>query len=175
MESEERRGGGGTRRRERGKRGGSCTPFRPDRCSPTPIASPSLRPRIYKPHVPTTVSTLFPVTPTLSQQQQCRRFTRTSLPPCRRRTSSYVPSSNLAPLVAHSIYGGQDISRHHSPSSFTTRHIADPQFGPSPVQYLPKMTEALGGKVKIYAKREDCNSGLAYGGNKVRKASLPSP
>ncbi|CAK9787388.1 1-aminocyclopropane-1-carboxylate deaminase [Cutaneotrichosporon oleaginosum] len=42
-------------------------------------------------------------------------------------------------------------------------------FGPSPVQFLPKMTAALGGKVKIYAKREDCNSGLAYGGNKVRK------
>ncbi|BEJ15342.1 hypothetical protein CspHIS471_0411090 [Cutaneotrichosporon sp. HIS471] len=42
-------------------------------------------------------------------------------------------------------------------------------FGPSPVQFLPKMTSALGGKVNIYAKREDCNSGLAYGGNKVRK------
>src|SRR6202012_4412573 len=27
----------------------------------------------------------------------------------------------------------------------------------------------LGGKVEIWAKREDCNSGLAYGGNKVRK------
>lgn len=33
------------------------------------------------------------------------------------------------------------------------------------------MTSALGGKVNIYAKREDCNSGLAYGGNKVRKVS----
>jgi 1-aminocyclopropane-1-carboxylate deaminase/D-cysteine desulfhydrase-like pyridoxal-dependent ACC family enzyme len=45
----------------------------------------------------------------------------------------------------------------------------DIQFGPSPVQYLPNLTEALGGKVRIWAKREDCNSGLAYGGNKVRK------
>src|SRR4029079_17866263 len=27
----------------------------------------------------------------------------------------------------------------------------------------------LGGEVEIWAKREDCNSGLAYGGNKVRK------
>ncbi|KAK4683515.1 1-aminocyclopropane-1-carboxylate deaminase, partial [Tremellales sp. Uapishka_1] len=42
-------------------------------------------------------------------------------------------------------------------------------FGPSPVQYLPNLTAALGGKVNLYAKREDCNSGLAYGGNKVRK------
>ena len=42
-------------------------------------------------------------------------------------------------------------------------------FGPSPIQYLPNITKALGGKVGIYAKREDCNSGLAYGGNKTRK------
>jgi 1-aminocyclopropane-1-carboxylate deaminase len=42
-------------------------------------------------------------------------------------------------------------------------------FGPSPIQYLPRITEALGGKVGVYAKREDCNSGLAFGGNKVRK------
>ena len=31
------------------------------------------------------------------------------------------------------------------------------------------MSEHLGGAVDIWAKREDCNSGLAYGGNKVRK------
>jgi 1-aminocyclopropane-1-carboxylate deaminase len=42
-------------------------------------------------------------------------------------------------------------------------------FGPSPIQYLPNITKALGGKVNIYAKREDCNSGLAFGGNKTRK------
>ncbi|WVR04925.1 1-aminocyclopropane-1-carboxylate deaminase [Kwoniella sp. DSM 27419] len=40
---------------------------------------------------------------------------------------------------------------------------------PVPISYLPGLTKVLGGKVKIYAKREDCNSGLAYGGNKVRK------
>jgi 1-aminocyclopropane-1-carboxylate deaminase len=34
---------------------------------------------------------------------------------------------------------------------------------------LPRLTEHLGGGVQIWAKREDCNSGLAYGGNKVRK------
>jgi len=42
-------------------------------------------------------------------------------------------------------------------------------FGPSPVHRLDRLTEHLGGKVEIWAKREDCNSGLAYGGNKVRK------
>lgn len=42
-------------------------------------------------------------------------------------------------------------------------------FGPSPIQHLPRISHALGGKVTVYAKREDCNSGLAYGGNKTRK------
>src|SRR4029450_10767926 len=48
-------------------------------------------------------------------------------------------------------------------------------FGPTPIEYLPRMTEALGGKVKIYAKREDCNSGLAMGGNKLRKLEYIVP
>ena len=42
-------------------------------------------------------------------------------------------------------------------------------FGPSPVHPLPRFSEALGGRVEIWAKREDCNSGIAFGGNKVRK------
>jgi len=42
-------------------------------------------------------------------------------------------------------------------------------FGPSPVHPLPRLSEELGGNVEIWAKREDCNSPLAYGGNKVRK------
>jgi 1-aminocyclopropane-1-carboxylate deaminase len=42
-------------------------------------------------------------------------------------------------------------------------------FGPSPVHRLERLSEHLGGEVDIWAKREDCNSGLAYGGNKVRK------
>ena len=42
-------------------------------------------------------------------------------------------------------------------------------FGPSPVHRLERLSEHLGGKVEVWAKREDCNSGLAYGGNKVRK------
>ena len=48
-------------------------------------------------------------------------------------------------------------------------------FGPSPIHALPRMSEALGGNVNIYAKREDCNSGLAYGGNKTRKLELRGP
>ena len=46
---------------------------------------------------------------------------------------------------------------------------ADLLFGPSPVHRLERLSEHLGGGVEIWAKREDCNSGLAYGGNKVRK------
>ena len=42
-------------------------------------------------------------------------------------------------------------------------------FGPSPLHPLPRLAEHLGGRVEIWAKREDCNSGLAYGGNKTRK------
>jgi 1-aminocyclopropane-1-carboxylate deaminase len=42
-------------------------------------------------------------------------------------------------------------------------------FGPSRVHRLDRLSEHLGGQVEIWAKREDCNSGLAYGGNKVRK------
>ena len=42
-------------------------------------------------------------------------------------------------------------------------------FGPSPVHPLPRLSAALGGKVEVWAKRDDCNSGIAFGGNKVRK------
>ena len=48
-------------------------------------------------------------------------------------------------------------------------------FGATPIEHLPRMTEALGGKVEIYAKREDCNSGLAMGGNKLRKLEYIVP
>jgi 1-aminocyclopropane-1-carboxylate deaminase len=41
-------------------------------------------------------------------------------------------------------------------------------FGPSPVHPLDRLTEHLGG-ARVWAKREDCNSGLAFGGNKTRK------
>ena len=41
-------------------------------------------------------------------------------------------------------------------------------FGPSPVHKLDRLTSHLGG-AQIWAKRDDCNSGLAYGGNKTRK------
>ena len=41
-------------------------------------------------------------------------------------------------------------------------------FGPSPVHRLDRLSRHLGG-APIWAKREDCNSGIAYGGNKTRK------
>jgi 1-aminocyclopropane-1-carboxylate deaminase len=42
-------------------------------------------------------------------------------------------------------------------------------FGPSPVHRLERLSAHLGGGVDVWAKRDDCNSGLAYGGNKTRK------
>jgi 1-aminocyclopropane-1-carboxylate deaminase len=47
-------------------------------------------------------------------------------------------------------------------------------FGPSPIHTLPRLTEHLGGAT-IWAKREDVNSGLAYGGNKTRKLEYLVP
>jgi 1-aminocyclopropane-1-carboxylate deaminase len=47
-------------------------------------------------------------------------------------------------------------------------------FGPSPVHPLPRLTEHLGG-AQLWMKREDCSSGLAYGGNKTRKLEYIVP
>src|SRR3954452_21082671 len=41
-------------------------------------------------------------------------------------------------------------------------------FGPSPVHRLDRLTAHLGGAA-VWAKREDVNSGIAFGGNKTRK------
>src|SRR6201985_427916 len=47
-------------------------------------------------------------------------------------------------------------------------------FGASPVHPLDRLTRHLGG-ASIYAKREDCNSGISYGGNKTRKLEYLVP
>jgi len=47
-------------------------------------------------------------------------------------------------------------------------------FGPSPVHRLDRLTAHLGG-AEVWAKREDVNSGLAYGGNKIRKLEYIVP
>src|ERR1700678_2038824 len=48
-------------------------------------------------------------------------------------------------------------------------------FGPTPIEKLERLSRHLGGKVQLYAKREDCNSGLAFGGNKLRKLEYIIP
>ncbi len=48
-------------------------------------------------------------------------------------------------------------------------------FGPSPIEPLKRLSAHLGGAVEIWAKREDCNSGLAFGGNKLRKLEYIVP
>ncbi len=48
-------------------------------------------------------------------------------------------------------------------------------FGPTPIESLPRLSAHLGGNVELFAKREDCNSGLAFGGNKIRKLEYIVP
>ncbi|MBO0904677.1 1-aminocyclopropane-1-carboxylate deaminase [Jiella sonneratiae] len=48
-------------------------------------------------------------------------------------------------------------------------------FGPTPIEHLPRLSAAIGGKIDVYAKRDDCNSGLAFGGNKLRKLEYIVP
>ncbi len=48
-------------------------------------------------------------------------------------------------------------------------------FGPSPITPLKRLSAHLGGEVELYAKREDCNSGPAFGGNKTRKLEYLIP
>ncbi len=47
-------------------------------------------------------------------------------------------------------------------------------FGPSPVHPLERLSDHLGGP-RIWAKREDVSSGLAFGGNKTRKLEYLVP
>ncbi len=48
-------------------------------------------------------------------------------------------------------------------------------FGATPIEKLQRLSDHLGASVEIYAKREDCNSGLAFGGNKLRKLEYLVP
>jgi 1-aminocyclopropane-1-carboxylate deaminase len=48
-------------------------------------------------------------------------------------------------------------------------------FGPTPIEKLQRLSAYLGGAVDIFAKRDDCNSGLAFGGNKIRKLEYIVP
>ena len=48
-------------------------------------------------------------------------------------------------------------------------------FGPTPIERLRRLSAHLGDNVELYAKREDCNSGLAFGGNKLRKLEYIIP
>ncbi|MER0240023.1 1-aminocyclopropane-1-carboxylate deaminase [Fulvimarina sp. MAC8] len=48
-------------------------------------------------------------------------------------------------------------------------------FGPTPIEHLPRLSQAIGGKIDVYAKRDDCNSGMAFGGNKLRKLEYIVP
>ena len=48
-------------------------------------------------------------------------------------------------------------------------------FGKTPIEYLPRLSKEISSNLKIYVKRDDCNSGLAFGGNKLRKLEYIVP
>src|SRR5678815_2792791 len=48
-------------------------------------------------------------------------------------------------------------------------------FGPTPIEELQRLSAHLGGHLQLIAKRDDCNSGLACGGNKLRKLEYIVP
>ena len=45
-------------------------------------------------------------------------------------------------------------------------------FGPTPIEKLERLTEHLGGRVELFAKREDCNSGKSQVRIDSRKGCL---
>ena len=50
-----------------------------------------------------------------------------------------------------------------------------PHLRPDADGKIGRLSAHLGGGVELYAKREDCNSGLAFGGNKLRKLEYIVP
>src|SRR3569832_482287 len=48
-------------------------------------------------------------------------------------------------------------------------------FGPTPIEKLDRLSKHLGGNVEIFVLCVVCNSGLAYGGNKLRKLEYIIP
>ena len=74
------------------------------------------------------------------------------------------------------IYAGKNKLLHGFPMLNLDKFERYPlTFGPTPIEHLPRLTKAIGGKVEIFAKRDDCNSGLAMGGNKLRKLEYIVP
>jgi 1-aminocyclopropane-1-carboxylate deaminase len=62
-----------------------------------------------------------------------------------------------------------------SPCISTVSRATPLTYGPSPIHRLDRLQAHLGNRVEIWAKREDSNSALAFGGNKVRKLEYLVP
>src|ERR687897_386926 len=78
-----------------------------------------------------------------------------------------LPAPGRAPVAQQPTRGGPAVALADFPRYPLT-------FGPSPVHPLERLGDHLGG-ARIWAKREDCNSGLAFGGNKLRKLEYIVP
>jgi 1-aminocyclopropane-1-carboxylate deaminase len=80
--------------------------------------------------------------------------------------SQATHSMSFVPALACGLHREKDTVSRQSLTSYPRVGL---RFGASPLQPLPRLSDALGGRVELWAKREDVNSGLAFGGNKVRK------
>src|SRR5438105_13626683 len=68
--------------------------------------------------------------------------------------------------------GIETINGDHMLSKFARYPLT---FGPTHIEKLERLSRHVGGTVELYAKREDCNSGLAFGGNKLRMLESTIP
>ena len=87
----------------------------------------------------------------------------------RRRTTCASAHSHITASAVRSYCEFREFSA--SRSSRALSPDVRPELHPA----LERLSAYLGNAVRLYAKREDCNSGLAFGGNKLRKLEFIVP
>src|SRR5260370_7535873 len=93
---------------------------------------------------------------------------------CERSAQAKVPSSR-AHCGGDRLQSGPRSLRQAGPAMLEKFPRYSLTFGPTPIEKLERLAGHVGGEVEIFAKREDCNSGLAFGGNKLRKLEYIVP
>lgn len=104
------------------------------------------------------------------------RTTKSHRSPCRTSSLAHESFERFIPVLDLTLSDMASISIDlELPEPFASIPRHELTFGPSPIHSLPRISRALGDKVAIYAKREDVNSGIAFGGNKTRKLEYLVP
>src|ERR1700686_3349161 len=92
------------------------------------------------------------------------------------RASSNLMTKFESTFLTHSVsFRGIGTADREAPRMLQKFERYPLTFGPTHIVKLERLGAHLGGKVEPYAKREDCNSGLAFGGNKLRKLEYIIP